>query len=170
MKKGAILLYSVLGSGHWIHLVRIKAEEKRKHEREVFFFFQSSEEFLSSLIPMFSKLFWMKTNLPANSYGCNIDQIKELMKQLVGSLGKGTGQVSHRLFLPWIMGVSSLRSDGAFKGTSQTVPAQDLTWAPLLAKGSLLWAWKVFDHVISVCPTKHVSNRKRSIYFTSNTF
>lgn len=133
MKKGAILLYNFLGSGHWIHLVRIKPEEKGNNEKGRFSFlsFQSSEEFLASLIPMVSKLFWMKTNLPAKSYGGNIDQIKELVKLLVGGRVKRRRQVSHRFLSQWIMGVRALSSGAAFRGlftmlatASTTIPLE----------------------------------------------
>lgn len=32
------------------------------------------------------------------------------------------------------------------------------------SQGLLLWPRKVFDHVISICPMKHVSKRKRNVY------
>ena len=128
-----------------------------------FFSFQSSEEFLAHLIPMVSKLFWMKTNLPAKSYGCNIDQIKEVVKQLVGGWVKGRWRISHRFLLQRLRGVRA--GAGAGRGSRRTRHLQgvDLTAAHQHAR---VWAWRVSDQVITKSCKTCLRERNRSIYFT----
>ena len=157
------------GSGHWIHLVRIKSEEQRKNEERslcsffFFFFFQSSEEFLAHLIPMVSKLFWMKTNLPAKSYGCNIDQIKVVVKQLVGGWVKGRWRISHRFLLQWISGVRTGAAAGRGGRRTRHLQGVDFTAAHQHAR---VWAWRVSDQVIAKSCKTCLRERNRSIYFT----
>ena len=156
-----------LGSGHWIHLVRIKPKEKGKNEKGRFvgfflflvFSFQSREEFWANLIPMVSKLFWMKADLPAKSLGCNIDQIKELVKQLVGGRVKGRRRVSHRFLPQWITGVRALSST-AVKGTLTVPVLPQLHSRPCEPERFLIMSFQ--------CVPQNLSQRekKRSVYFT----
>ena len=167
------VLFCLWGSGHWVHLVGIKSEKQIKNEKRsvcvcvcvsvvCFISFQWSEEFLAHLIPMVSKLSWMKTNLPAKSYGCNIDQIKEVVKELVGGWVKGRWRISHRFLLQRIGGVRAGAAAGRGGRRTWRLRGVDFTAAHQHAR---VCAWRVSDQVIAKPRKTCLRERNRSVYF-----
>ena len=106
---------------------------------------------------MISKLFWMKTNLRAKSYGSKIDQIKELVKQLVGGWVKAGWHISHRFLLQRIRGVRPGAAAGGVVGGLGAFGA--LASQPPTSRHARVWTWR--DLIGSLhSPAKLVSERE----------